>query len=140
MTYIPVFSLNRQNRKILPDLNRAIKEVINRGIFILGSKDSEFEAEFAKYSGVKYAAGVASGTDAICLALSALGVKAGDEVILSANSYPTVFAITAIGARPVLVDISASTFNIDPDKIEKAITKKTKAIVAVHLYGQPADF
>ena len=96
-------------------------EVIDSGIFILGPKVKEFEEKFAEYLGVKYAVGVACGTDALSLALLALDVKYGDEVILPANSYPTVFAVTAIGAMPKLVDINPQTYNIDPQKIPSAI-------------------
>ncbi|MBI4990768.1 DegT/DnrJ/EryC1/StrS family aminotransferase, partial [Candidatus Gottesmanbacteria bacterium] len=136
---IPLFTLERQNKILEKELNNAIKEVVDSGIFILGPKVAEFEEKFAKYLGVKYAVGVACGTDALSLALLAVGVGSGDEVILPANAYPTVFAVTAIGAVPKLVDIDPSSYNIDPAKIPQAITKKTKAIIPVHLYGQPSD-
>ena len=136
---IPVFSLSRQNKIIGRQLQQAIKEVIDGGVYILGPKVEEFEKKFTDYLGVKYAVGVASGTDALSLALLTVGVEMGDEVILPANCYPSVFAVTAIGAIPQLVDIDPVTFNIDPTKIPDAITKKTKAIIAVHLYGQPTD-
>src|SRR3989344_446193 len=136
---IPVFSLQRQNKKLSVQLQRQFLGVINKGIFILGEKVSEFEEEFSRYIGVEYAISVASGTDALSLALLASGVGVGDEVIIPANSYPTVFGITAIGAVPKLVDIDPETFNIDPDKIGKAITRKSKAVIPVHLYGQPAN-
>jgi len=136
---IPFFTLERQNKILKKELEIALEEVIKRGIFILGEKVAQFEESFAKYLGVKYAVGVASGTDAISLALLSIGVEKGDEVIIPANSYPTAFAVAAIGAVPRLVDIDLATFNIDPAKIPAAITKKTKAILAVHLYGQPAD-
>lgn len=136
---IRFFDISRQNKVLEKELNRAIKGVIDRGIFILGSKVEEFEKAFAKYLGVKYAVGVASGTDAISLALLSIGIDRGDEVILPANAYPTAFAVTAIGAVPRLVDVDPVTYNIDPIKIPQAITKKTKAIIPVHLYGQPAD-
>lgn len=136
---IPVFTLERQSRKIGKEISVAIKEVIDKGVFILGPKVEEFEREFAKYIGVKYAVGVASGTDALSLSLLSVGVEPGDEVILPANSYPTAFAVTAIGAVPKLVDIDPVTFTIDVSKIPSAITKKTRAIIPVHLYGGPAD-
>jgi dTDP-4-amino-4,6-dideoxygalactose transaminase len=117
----------------------AVKDTIGSGAYILGEKVAEFESKFAKYLGVKYAVGVASGTDAITLALLSFGIKSGDEVIMPANSYPSVFGVAATGAIPKLVDIDPKTLNIDPEKIELAITKKTKAILPVHLYGQPAD-
>lgn len=136
---IPLFDISRQNKILKIELEKTISSVMANGIFILGKRVAEFEKEFAKYTGVKYAVGVASGTDAISLALLAVGIGRGDEVIMPANAYPSVFAVTAIGAIPKLVDIDASTYNMDPDKIEAAMTKKTRAILPVHLYGQPAD-
>jgi len=136
---IPTFTLNRQNKILRKELDEAIEKVIESGIFILGPEVEKFEKEFAKYIGVKYAVGVASGTDAISLALLSIGVGQDDEVILPANAYPSVFALSAIGAVPRLVDIDPHTYNIDHTKIEKVISKKTKAILPVHLYGQPAQ-
>ncbi|OGG14321.1 hypothetical protein A2773_03410 [Candidatus Gottesmanbacteria bacterium RIFCSPHIGHO2_01_FULL_39_10] len=136
---IPFFDIKRQNENIRNELDEAIAGVIDGGVYILGPKVAKFEKEFAKYIRVKYAVGVASGTDAISLALLAMGIGDGDEVILPANAYPSVFAISAIGAIPKLVDIDPQTYNLDPLKIEKVISKKTKAIIPVHLYGQPAD-
>ncbi len=136
---IPVFDIKRQNQSLEKALHQAISRVIDRGIFILGSKVEEFERLFARFIGVQYAVGVASGTDAISLALLSIGVNPGDEVIMPANAYPTAFAVTAIGVVPKLVDIDPSTYNINPDLIEKAITSKTKAILPVHLYGLPSD-
>jgi len=136
---IPLFTLERQNKILKKELEEQVAEVIRRGVFILGEKVAEFEEEFAEYLGVKYAVGVASGTDALSLALLAIGVDRGDEVILPANAYPTAFAVTSIGAIPKLVDIDEQTYNIDPKKISRAISRKTRAIVPVHLYGQPAD-
>jgi dTDP-4-amino-4,6-dideoxygalactose transaminase len=136
---IPVFEIKRQNAEIAGELMTAVKDVIESGAYILGKKVAEFESKFAKYLGVKYAVGVASGTDAITLALLSCGIKQRDEVIMPANSYPSVFGATAAGAMPKLVDIDPKTLNINPEKIEQAITKKTKAILAVHLYGKPAD-
>ena len=136
---IPVFTLERQNDLLKKEVQKAIAEVIRSGIFILGPKVEEFEKEFAEYLGVKYAVGVASGTEAISLTLLALGIDRGDEVIMPANSYPTAFAVTAVGAIPKVADIDPNTYTIDPDSIEQAITKRTKAILPVHLYGQPAE-
>jgi dTDP-4-amino-4,6-dideoxygalactose transaminase len=136
---IPVFDIHRQNQKIEKELAFEIKKVVDGGYYILGPKVEEFEKAFADYLGVKYAIGVGNGTDALSLALLSVSVESGDEVILPANSYPTVFAVTAIGAVPKLIDIDPVTFNIDPDLIPQAISSKTKAIIPVHLYGQPAD-
>src|SRR3989338_1450816 len=136
---IPVFDTTMQIKKYWRQFIKTIDEVMSKGNFILGSKVAQFEKEFAAYTGVKFAVGVASGTDALMLSMQALGINnTGEEVIMPANSYPTAFAVVSTGARPRLVDIDGS-FNIDPLKIEKAITAKTRAIIAVHLFGQPAD-
>lgn len=136
---IPFFTLERQNKILKKELDKTISDVIAQGVFILGAKVSELEKAFAKYLGVKYAVGVASGTDALLLSLLAVGVGRGDEVIVPANAYPTAFAIAAAGTVPRLVDIDPRTYNLDPAEIPKAISKKTRAIIVVHLYGQPAD-
>jgi hypothetical protein len=136
---IPFFSLNRQNKVLEKELEGAIKETLHRGVFILGEKVTQFEKAFAKYLGISYGVGVASGTDALSLALLAIGAGPGDEVVVPANAYPIAFAVTSIGAIPRLVDIDAATYNLDPAKLPSAICAKTKAIIAVHLYGQPAD-
>ena len=121
------------------EINQAIREVLESGRYILGEKGKQFEKKFAKYCQVKYGVSVASGTDALSLSLIALGVKPGDKVIVPANSYPTIFAVSAINAIPQFVDINLNTFNINPAKIDQAIDKKTRAIIGVHLYGQPVD-
>ena len=108
-------------------------------MYILGDEVSSFEKEFAEYIGVNYCVGVANGTDAIAIALKGLGVKPGDEVItVSHSAVATVAAIEMTGATPVFVDIEEDTRCIDPEKITKLISSKTKAIVPVHIYGQPA--
>ncbi len=136
---IPLFDpkaqLNIQRREI----DSAINRVLDSGMYILGREVLEFEKEFAQYIGCKYAVGVASGTEALSLALVACGVKPGDKVLLPANSYPSVFAISAIGAIPKLVDIKLDTYTIDQSKLEKAIDTRTKAIIPVHLYGQSSE-
>lgn len=134
---IPVFNLSRQNKLLKKELEHAFQNVIESGVFILGENVKNFEKEFAKYIGVKYAVGVSSGTDAIMLALLALGIKEGDQVIMPANSYPSVFGVAASGALPVLVDVDEISHTLNPTLVEKAITKKTKAILPVHMYGQP---
>lgn len=122
------------------EIHEAIEEVFRSGFLILGDKVRKFEEDFAKYCGVDNGVGVANGTDAIFLALKALNLGPGDEVITIPNTaVPTVSAITATGAKAVLVDIEASTYLIDVEKIENAITPKTKCILPVHLYGQCAD-
>lgn len=121
-------------------MDSAVQGVLNRGWFILGQEGEQFEREFATYLGARHALGVASGTDAIHLALVAARVGPGDEVITAANTcVPTVSGISSSGALPVLVDVDPVSFNLDPEQIEDAITPRTRAIVPVHLYGQAAD-
>ncbi|MFA4843690.1 MAG: DegT/DnrJ/EryC1/StrS family aminotransferase [Candidatus Margulisiibacteriota bacterium] len=134
---VPFFDLNRQNIALRLELDQAVAAVITSGKFILGETVAEFEREAAAYCGTAHAIGVASGTDALHLALKAVGVKAGDEVITTPFTFvATADAIAYCNATPVFVDIEPNTFNIDPAKIEAAITPKTKAIIPVHLYGQ----
>ena len=122
------------------EIDGAINRVLKSGWFVLGNELRSFEENFSKYLGIKYVVGVNSGTDAIFLGLKALGVKDGDEVITVANTaVPTVAAIRMAGGVPVFVDIDEDTMNIDPGLIKKAITKKTKAILPVHLFGYPAE-
>jgi dTDP-4-amino-4,6-dideoxygalactose transaminase len=122
------------------DLRSAIDRVIERGWFVLGPEVEAFEQEFAAASGAPHAVGVGSGTDAISLTLRALGVGPGDEVITTPLSAVfTALAIAAVGARPVFADIDASRLTIDPAQIDRFVGPRTRAIVPVHLYGQPAD-
>jgi len=137
---IPLLDLKKQYLSIKKEIDQAIKRVLNSTQFILGENVQKFEKEFSKFCGTKYAIGVGNGTDALYLSLRALNISKGDEVIIPVNTFiATAEAITLNGAKPVFVDIDLNTFNIDPEKIEKAITKKTKAIIPVHLFGQPAD-
>ncbi len=125
---------------LLPEFKEALERVVRAGDFILGKEEKEFEAECVKYLDVKYAIGVGNGTDALAICLRALDVGPGDEVITSPFTFiATAEVIVALGAKPVFVDINPDTFNIDPAKIEAAITKKTKVILPVHLYGQAAE-
>jgi dTDP-4-amino-4,6-dideoxygalactose transaminase len=122
------------------EIDAAIKRVLKSGWFILGKEVKSFEEEFAKFIGVSYAKGVASGTDAIMLALRALQIGAGDEVItVSHTAVATVAAIEMTGAKTVMADIEENYYTLDAAKLEAVITPRTKAIIAVHLYGQPAD-
>lgn len=137
---IPMVDLRRQYLQLKPEIDAAVLDVLDKTQFILGPNVSELEAEIARYHDVPHAVGVASGTDALLLALRALGIGAGDEVITT----PFTFIATAevpglLGAIPVFVDIDPQTFNIDAALIEAAITKKTKAIIPVHLFGHPCD-
>src|SRR5262249_51177662 len=118
----------------------AILRAVGRGDYILGEDTQEFEREFAAFLDVPQCVGVGDGTDALHLALRGLGISAGDEVILPANTFiATALAVSNAGATPVLVDCEPDYYNIDVAAIEPAITKNTKAIIPVHLYGQPAN-
>lgn len=137
---IPVFDLARQIASIRDEIDAAIAEVVRSGWFILGRRVEAFEREFAEYLGVPAAVGVGNGTEAISIALRAVGVGPGDEVISVANAgVPPIAAIEAIGARPVLVDVEPEYQTLDPSQVERAITPRTRAILAVHLYGGAAD-
>ncbi len=137
---VPFMDLERIHQPIQNELNTATQSVIKKGDFILGEKVEQFENEFANYCECSYGVGVSSGTEALHLAIAALGVKSGDEVITVANTFiATVLAITYTGAKPVLVDADPTTYNIDINSIENAITKNTKVIIPVHLYGSPVD-
>ena len=132
--------LKRQYKKIKNEIDNTIFKVVNNGNFILGAELEAFEKEFASYCDSKFCAGVNSGTSALHFALIALGVSKGDEVILPANTFiAAALAVSYTGAKPILIDIDTESYNIDTTKIKEKITKKTKAIVPVHLYGQTAD-
>lgn len=137
---VPFIDLKLQYLSIKDEVNSKFREVLKNQEFILDEEVKRFEEEFAKYCKVNYCIGVASGTDALILGMKSLGITRGDEVITVANTFiATVEAITHVGARPVFVDIDPLTYNINPNKIEEKITDKTKAIIPVHLYGQPTD-
>jgi dTDP-4-amino-4,6-dideoxygalactose transaminase len=137
---VPFVDLQAQHSALGAEIRVAIDEVLTDCNFILGRQVREFEQSFAAYVGVAHAVGVSNGLDALRIALAALGIGPGDEVILPANTYiATALAVTSLGARVVLVDCDASTYNLDPSKVERAITARTRAIIPVHLTGQPAD-
>jgi dTDP-4-amino-4,6-dideoxygalactose transaminase len=137
---IPFVDLKAQYNSIADEINGAIANVLQRGDFILGQDVRLFEEEFAAWCGVKHAVGVDSGLSALELALRAHDIGPGDEVITAANTFiATALGISATGARPVLVDHDPKTYTIDPNRVEDAITERTRAIMPVHLYGQPAD-
>lgn len=136
---IPFLDLTSQYKTINKEINQAIKRVLDRQFFVLGEELESFEKEFASYLDAKFVVGVNSGTDALALSLMALGVGKGDEVITQTNSFvASATAITQAGAVPVFVDCDRETYQIDCSDVEKKITKKTKAIMPVHLYGAPA--
>ncbi len=137
---IAFMDLGKQYEEIKTEVREGLERVLQKGNFILGEEEKIFEEEFAYYCGAKFAVGVNSGTDALFLGLLSLGIGKGDEVIVPAFTYiASALAVSYTGAKPVFVDIEENTYNIDTGKIEKAITKKTKAIMPVHLYGHPVD-
>jgi dTDP-4-amino-4,6-dideoxygalactose transaminase len=137
---IPVFDLQRQTESIRSELDEAIGRVLSSGWYVLGEEVTAFEREFAEWVGVEHCVSVGNGTDAIVVALRALGVQPGDEVITVPNTaVATVAAIELAGARPVLVDVRSDTQLMDVSLVEQAISSRTKAIVPVHLFGQAVD-
>lgn len=137
---IPFLDLQAAYRELKPDIDKAVARVLESGWYVLGPEVEAFEQEFAAYCQAGHAIGVGNGLDALVLALRAVGVQPGDEVIVPSNTYiATWLAVTQCGAKPIPVEPCESTFNIDPERIEEAITPLTRAILPVHLYGQPAD-
>lgn len=137
---IPLINLKKQYDTVKETADKKVLEVLHSAQYIMGQNVKEFEMEFASYLGVKHAVTVGNGTDALIIALKALGIGENDEVITSPFTFfSTAEAISAVGAIPVFVDVKLDTFNIDPAGIESKITDKTKAIMPVHIFGQPAD-
>ena len=123
-------------KELAVELREAFERVLRKSWYIDGDEDKAFEAAFAKFCDVKYCVGNGNGLDALFLSLKALGIKAGDEVIVPSNTYiATALAVTYVGATPVFVEPDINTFNIDPNKIEEKINDRTKVIMPVHLYG-----
>jgi len=138
--HIPFVNLQKQYLSIKSEIDSAIYNVLLKGRYILSENVSAFEKEFSKYCGVNFGIGVGSGTDALRLTIIAYGFKEGDEVItVPFTAIPTVAAICSVGAKPVFVDIDINSYTIDPNKIKENISSRTKAIIPVHLYGNPAD-
>ena len=137
---IPFIDFKEQNRMIQGEVDLGFKKVFEKGDYILGEQAHIFEESFAKFCEAKYGVGVNSGTDALHLALMALDVKEGDEVIVPTHTFiATALCVSFCRATPVFVDIEPDTYNLDPKAFEAAITKKTKAVIPVHIYGQPAN-
>ena len=137
---VPFIDFKEQNQLVQDEVDAGIKKVFEKGDYILGEQAHTFEHSFARYCEAEYAVGVNSGTDALYLALSALDIKEGDEVIVPTHTFiATALCVSFCRAKVVFADIEESTYNIDPRSFEKAITKKTKAVIPVHIYGQPAD-
>ena len=140
MNPIQMVDVVGQYKKIKKEIDETAIRVIESGQYILGKEVSAFEHEIAQYLHVDHAVGCASGTDALMVSMMALGIGPGDEVVTTPFTFAaTVETIVLLGAKPIYVDIDPQTFNIDPTKLEEAITNKTKAIIPVHLYGQTAD-
>lgn len=138
MPDLPFNDLAAQHSPIDAELRDAASRVLERGWFVLGQEGAAFETEFAEWLGAPHAVGVGSGTDALALALRAIGLQPGDEVIAPANTcVPTIAAIVAAGGSPILADVRPDTLTLDPDDTDRHVTPRTRAIVPVHLYGQP---
>jgi dTDP-4-amino-4,6-dideoxygalactose transaminase len=135
--FLDLYQINERHRD---EIESAIGRVLDSGWYILGGEAEKFENEFADFCGTKYAIGVANGLDALIISLKALGIGQGDEVIVPSNTYiATALAVTATGAIPIFVEPDVDTFNLDPVQVEAAITRKTKAIIPVHLYGRACE-
>ena len=134
VTFLPI------ERELGDELHSAFERVLARSWYIMGEENKAFEKAFSAYCGAGYCVGVGNGLDALILSLRALGIGEGDEVIVPSNTYiATALAVTYVGAKPIFAEPDIRTYNIDPDQIEKKITEKTRAIMPVHLYGQPCD-
>ncbi len=139
LTRIPFLDLGELHRQCEPELTAAWTRVLRSGRYILGPELEAFEEEFARYCGVRHAVGVGNGLEALRLILEAAGIGAGDEVLVPAQTFvATWLAVSGLGAVPVAVDIELQTGNLDPDRVELAASRKTRALIAVHLYGRPA--
>lgn len=141
MDKIPYLDLKKQHQRIKTEIFTAFEKVYDEASFSLGPYVLEFEKQFAKYCGTQYAVAVNNGTNALHLALTVVGIGPGDEVIIPGNTFiATAWSVSYLGATPVFVDCLPNTWEVDPAKVESAVTSKTKAIIGVHLYGQAFDF
>lgn len=137
---VPFVSFRPMERELDQELRAAFDRVLSSSWYISGAEDESFEKAFAAYCGVRYCVGCGNGLDALALSLRALGIGEGDEVIVPSNTFiATALAVTSVGAKIVLVEPDIRTFTIDPCRIDAAVTERTKAIIPVHLYGQPCD-
>ena len=137
---VPFIDFSEQYQTIKDEVLVGLQQVFEKGNFILGEEEKSFEKQFASYCEAQYAVGVNSGTDALYLALAALNVDVGDEVIIPTFTFiATALCVSYTGATPVFVDVEENTYNIDPEKLKQAITDKTKVIMPVHIYGQPSN-
>jgi dTDP-4-amino-4,6-dideoxygalactose transaminase len=137
---VPYLDLSKSYKLIRPQLEVAFSRVIESGRVVLGNELTHFEKEYAHFSSVKYAIGVGNGLDALTIALKALSVKEGDEVIVPSNTFvATLIAVSRVGATPVIADVKNDTYNINPEELDKVVSKRTKVIMPVHLYGQACE-
>ena len=137
---VPFVSFRPMEKELDGELRAAFERVYQRSWYIEGEEDQAFEKAFAAYCGTRFCVGVGNGLDALMLTLKALGIGPGDEAIVPSNTYiATALAVTYVGARPVFVEPELATFNIDPARLEAAVTERTKAVMPVHLYGRPCD-
>ena len=137
---VPYFDLSRSHQKFVVQAQEAFDRILKSGAYILGPALKDLEAEFAAYIGTPYALGVGSGTDALIFALKAAGIKKGDEVIVPSFTFTaTALAVLHVGATPVFADVEENTFNLDPESVRKALSRKTRAMIPVHLFGQCAN-
>lgn len=137
---IPLLDLSAQNHPLLPEVREAFERLFAKNAFVLGDEVQRFEAEIAPLTGARHAIGVSSGTDALILALMALGIGPGDEVVTSPFTFfASGGSIARLGAKPVFCDIDPATFNLDPNTVPAVVTERTRAIMPVHLFGQPCD-
>ena len=137
---VPFVSLHPLHEPLRAEIHRRVDSLLDRSDFILGAEVSDFESSYARYSGTRYCLGISNGLDALKVALRALGIGQGDEVIVPSNTYiASIFAIMETGATPVLAEPDEHTYNITVESIKEVITSRTKAILPVHLYGQPCD-
>lgn len=136
---VPATNLSQEYKNLELEIDKAIKRVLNSGWYLMGDELGQFEEEFADFLGIKYVIGVSSGTDALTIALKSLDLKLGDEVIVPANVYPTIFGVNLSGLTIRLCDVDPKTLNISIKNIKKVWSSKVKVVVAVHLYGNPVD-
>lgn len=137
---VPYFDLSRSHQKFVRQAQEAFDGILKSGAYILGPALKNLEAEFAAYIGTPYALGVGSGTDALTFSLRALGIKKGDEVIVPSFTFTaTALAVIHVGATPVFADVEENTFNLDPESVRRALSRKTRAMIPVHLFGQCAN-
>jgi dTDP-4-amino-4,6-dideoxygalactose transaminase len=137
---VPYLSIERAHKDILPELINSFEKTVKSGNLVLGPNVERFEKEYAKFCQVKFSSGVACGLDALIISLNVLRIREDDEVIVPSNTYiATLLAVSKVGAKPILVEPRIETYNINPAEIEKSITKKTKAIIPVHLFGQACE-